>query len=76
VYIDEEKELEAVAFNDETGMIATCSKKRIYIYQTQVLGESVAAHERESDSQDEVGCDAPPTIRRTYAFSLETSWNR
>lgn len=32
-YIDEEQELEAIALDEETGKLATCSTKNIYIYQ-------------------------------------------
>lgn len=32
-YIDEESELEAVALDENTGKIATCSTRHIYVYQ-------------------------------------------
>ncbi|KAF2260540.1 hypothetical protein CC78DRAFT_536306 [Lojkania enalia] len=33
IYIDEESELEAVALDEETGKVATCSTRHVYIYQ-------------------------------------------
>lgn len=38
-YIDEENELEAVTLHEETGKIAICSTKHIYIYQPYGLDE-------------------------------------
>jgi hypothetical protein len=33
IYIDEERELEAVALDETTGKLAVCSAHHIYIYQ-------------------------------------------
>ncbi|KAF2468647.1 uncharacterized protein BDR25DRAFT_265443 [Lindgomyces ingoldianus] len=40
IYIDEESELEAVAFDPDTGKLATCSAQCIYIYQPYGQDES------------------------------------
>ncbi|CAI6326249.1 unnamed protein product [Periconia digitata] len=70
IYIDQEDELEAVALDENTGKLATCSKKRAYIFEPYINDEDPANEVVKWGPQGDMSLPDPADSITTLSWGL------